>query len=753
MLKGTFIKQRRVQKSNQSDSQWHYLELQFSEPDRLVQSLEIEGSGTAGLTLKLQLAEQVDLVELPQTDLDQLVIRAFSASSLDRLAAQTIESGPSTTRWVVEFKPDGILGHNDLPKSIISAHPIYPAPNSAKKIHIGFFNTKTAATDLLRRIRGKYPNAQVLPALVNEPEFAERTALFERPNTASTAALVISDKQVVMSARAVTPGNIGTSLETEKVTLQPAAALDRGTLDAAMQAGLDRNWDAAIKLYTKALREPKFREESLEMLGVAYERNSQLAQAKSRYKQLISEYPNGDRTSRVRQRLNSLIGINQDRDLRTPEQRKKLTTWRNLGHISQFYRRHSIDIEGVDKIIPIDALFTNATFTTRKLSDTISHEGRISLGHIQDFSDRDSDRNFQIQRLYWDTQFENSGLGFRVGRQSKQKAGILGRFDGVTLNYQQNKRISWNVVGGYQVQSSFEDLESERPFYGASAELVFLDGKVELSPFVIEQKRNGILDRRAVGSHLFWRTNRSLLTALVDYDIYHEALNNLYITASFDASDTWRFHGAYDFRRSPYLTTGNALIGQRFDDLSELEQTLLGLKLQDIAEDRTATGTTYRLGADAKIDDTWGISLDASTTSYSSTDTSLGIFGLPSRKDFYFTGQVRANNLFGDNSFTSLQLRYLDSDSASTSSVFLTNRFRLFDDWLVHPRVLASRRIFERDNLQQIQIRPSLRIDYRGFNKLRLEAEVGYDWSDRETLRDDIEMTGFFVRLGYRMTL
>ena len=116
-----------------------------------------------------------------------------------------------------------------------------------------------------------------------------------------------------------------------------------------------------------------------------------------------------------------------------------------------------------------------------------------------------------------------------------------------------------------------------------------------------------------------------MLGGVLDYDVHHSALNRFYVHGTRDLSDAWRFNGAVDLRRSPYLTTGNALIGQRYEDLSELERDLLDARLGDIAEDRTARSRNVRLGLDGQLSKTWQLSFDVAGSDYSSTDASAGL--------------------------------------------------------------------------------------------------------------------------------
>jgi hypothetical protein len=722
---------------------FQFVELDFSQEQQLVQRVSIEGSKSKGATITVQIADGYTIDTKPQLRKNQLRLTFIRKNYLRRVASGT--SAPAA--FAVEFVPPQTLSSRSLPREIAKSYVVYTRPGAPSSKRIGFFKTQTAAEVVLRQIRGRYPTARVVPAGLQEQDYAQLVRLFPAPELPTREA---PSEQVQMAARAVTPDTIVEEESTVSKKVEFADELDRSELDAAQEAYISKDWPRAIALYTKAAESPPLREEALEKLGVVRERNQQHAHAKVVYENFLLEYPDSTGAARVRQRLQSLLGATESpATLRNPKKQRPVN-WTANAFASQFYARQSIEVDGAKDRVPLDAVFTDITAIARRHSKSGFHEARISAGHILDFANDDKQRTVRVQRAYWESFFERYQAGFRVGRQSRNKSGVLGRFDGATVSYKQNSSLQWNVVGGYIVRSTYDKTESNQPFVGVSADIEMLEGKLEISPFAIQQYYDGILDRRAVGTHLFWVTEDSVLSALVDYDVHHAALNNFYLNASYNLNQNWRIHGAFDQRRSPYLTTSNALIGQRLDDLSELELVLIDMKLGDLAEDRTATSTTVRTGIDGALSDTWHLSLDASASDYSSTNTSAGVIGIPNRKDYYFTTQLRANNLIGKNSYNAVQMRYQTSDYASTSTIFINNRFTLFDDWSILPRVMASQRTYDATSQQQIRIRPSLRIDYSGFQRFTFQAELGYDWNSRETTRADIEFTGLFLSLGYR---
>ena len=62
----------------------------------------------------------------------------------------------------------------------------------------------------------------------------------------------------------------------------------------------------------------------------------------------------------------------------------------------------------------------------------------------------------------------NSDLRGRLGRQSRNTGGVLGRFDGLNLSYQATDLIRVDTVMGKPVNSTTDGIDSSRSFYGIS---------------------------------------------------------------------------------------------------------------------------------------------------------------------------------------------------------------------------------------------------------------------------------------------
>jgi hypothetical protein len=107
------------------------------------------------------------------------------------------------------------------------------------------------------------------------------------------------------------------------------------------------------------------------------------------------------------------------------------------------------------------------------------------------------------------------------------------------------------------------------------------------------------------------------------------------------------------------------------------------------------------------------------------------------------------NDLVGKNSYSSMYLRYADSEDVSTQSVYLSTRLSVGPRFFIMPRLRADYQDFAADQTRW-RVAPSLRFDWRRSPALGFELESGYEWSSREGTVQTIDMDGYYLRIGYR---
>ena len=525
----------------------------------------------------------------------------------------------------------------------------------------------------------------------------------------------------------------------------------RDALRDGRQAAMAQDYPRAIALFTQASlsTDVQVRQEALEMLGMARERNHQDAQAKVVYDQFLEQYPDLPATARIQQRLAGLI----TRSLPVQQKLKVAVNdsgaWTTVGNVAQFYQRVETQVNGESPVVGVNGLFTSADVITSHRSDSLDLGMRVSTNGLYDFTSG-NDGTYQTTTAYFEAQQKDWGVNVRVGRQSQQSNGVLGRYDGVQVQYNVNSWLRIGAIGGYAVDYSQNAFSSDRPLYGVNGRIVTLGGALEFAPFYIEQQANGLLDRRAVGMETrYFRDNVSAFS-LLDYDTYHQALNTSYMMLN------WRFDGGlstyatFDHRRSPYITTENALIGQGVGSLGSLENTYDSQQIQQLADDRTATLTLASVGFDKDLSSRLQVGSDISYSDYSSTQTSGNVEGTPSRQDYYYTLRFRLDEAFGAQTYAAWYLRYADGADSRTSSFYWNNRFTFWQRWEFYPRFRVDYTQFTDTNQSQWFFEPSLRLDFRPKQNLYFELETGYDRTQRDMPTQSLDVVGYYVRIGYR---
>ncbi len=738
---------------------WQFAELRFDESGYDVGRVAMEGSSARGFELVVEFPEPMQVVTVPQYASNRLALKYLPRRG-QRRATRRAAAGLTGTggAWAVDLGLDQpLLRLDQVPRSLLLGRVLYAVDaddaSAPRNVRIGFFS-RPRAESILAEAQGTFPAARLVQVDADEAAYGSRM----RINPERVTKLFGAGAVAANAGDAGPAISISTTTEPVAPAPEPAGKLlewqteaDDSLLQEARDAYLARDFQRAISLYTKAADVPAFRLKALEMLGVTREQTRQFAQAKLAYETALAEYPDDPAARRIRARHQSLVSLDQEPvSLREPTRAPRSVAWHTSASLSQFYRRYSLDIDSHGTTIPIDGLFTDVDLRARRSSSTVSHEARASLGHLQDFTDDAGGDTFRVQTLYWETVAEPLRTGLRVGRQRQRSSGVLGRFDGATAGVRVAPRTTVNALGGYLVDSSFDGPDSERPFWGVNVAIELLDERLELRPFFVQQRFDGMVDREAVGLAGELTGERGNYFAMLDYDLHHEALNHAYVSGNLRLSDALRVYATVDQRRNPYLTTRNALIGQAVQDLSDLEQQLVEERLEDIAADRSAMSTMIRLGMDRSFAAGWALSMDASVADYDATEASANVAALDGHRDVYLTTQLRAENAFGQGNYGAVQLRYFDSDSARSTGLLLNNRLALRERWWLYPRLAVDQRRHLQTDQKELRIKPTLRLDYRHNRHLRLELEAGYEWNSREMPTRDVDTRGTFIRAGYR---
>jgi len=145
------------------------------------------------------------------------------------------------------------------------------------------------------------------------------------------------------------------------------------------------------------------------------------------------------------------------------------------------------------------------------------------------------------------------------------------------------------------------------------------------------------------------------------------------------------------------------------------------------------------------------VSADVTALNLSDTEESGGVVATAGTgADFIYNMQLIGSNLVSQGDITIFGLRYADGDDRDIYSFNFNTRYPVTRDLRVNPRFRMDYRKNRDNDTDQMIYRPSLRIDYRVKRRLRLESEIGGEYSDREIVEGSDKDSSYFFNVGYR---
>jgi tetratricopeptide (TPR) repeat protein len=532
-------------------------------------------------------------------------------------------------------------------------------------------------------------------------------------------------------------------------------------MDEARKTMVAGDTSRAIQIYTKVLQLPPHprHPEAQEYLALAREKKGQIAHAKAEYQRYLSLYPDSDGAARVNQRLAALLANDRRNTTTTVPvgasgniRVSRASHWRVQAYLSQYYRRDANQQNDKDEIISQSALYSDINLDARRRGDRFDFGSRVSAGYRSNFLDEGSSsgNGLRVSYAYADLSDTVTGLRARIGRQSRNNGGVLGRFDGLNLGYEPGEQLLFNAVYGKPAYSASDGLNSARTFYGASATYrPPLEG-LELGLFYIQQDIEGIEDRQAVGGEFRYFGASQSLWGIVDYDTSYNELGSSLLQGSWRFTSRLSLHGSVDRRHSPFLSAGNALIGQPVRTFSDLLELYPVEEIRQFGLDRSPFSTTYTLGFSHSLTPKLQINANANQSTIESTPESGGVQATPGSTYSYFSGSIVAGSLLKEGDVSIMTVRFSDSGTARVMSLSLDSRFPLGRSWRINPRLRVDRRQRLANDSYEWLYAPGIRVQYRRSQRFRIEFEAGKQFSQQDLAGGDFDRESNYVNLGYQ---
>jgi hypothetical protein len=531
--------------------------------------------------------------------------------------------------------------------------------------------------------------------------------------------------------------------------------------DEARSALRKNNPGGAIQLLTKILRYPEnqYSAEAQELLGLARQKSGQSGEARAEYEDYLRRYPNGEGSERVRQRLAGIVTATGEPNapLHSPNGQpsadkfapSRETTWTLVGSASAFYIRDDSFRSVRDPTVAPDPtadpdahrVHQNATLSSLDVTAAWNNDqtkGKIRFSGSEEHRFEPYSKDLAgVSAPFVDTLVKDWNLRSVIGRQTVNTDGVLGRFDGALLSWQPLSMLRVDVVGGSPALSRFDlPFKNEKYFYGAGVGLGPFAG-FETTLYAIEQRDRSVLDRQAVGSDVRYFDENKFAFGNIDYDVHFQRLNAAIFSGSWILPDKSTIYGGADYRRTPYLSTWNALFNQPFTTLYDMLRFQSSEQLLQLARDQTPIYKSAMLGFSYPITDKLQVSADATVVNLTQPITPIGLdpalATLPAGNEYYYAAQLISNNIIRDGDMYIAALRYSQLATSNRYVLDFNTRFPLTPDWRLSPRLrLGYARGHHGVDLTEYTVLPSLLLNYFWTRDLSLEFEVGVQWTSAQ---------------------
>ena len=594
------------------------------------------------------------------------------------------------------------------------------------RLRVGFFKSKKVAEKAARKLKSKYPKLWV-----DRLQKEDRKILVKWSATKNNTFLSGKRKVIVKG-----------SLDKEK---QAKKLMARAK--SAMQ---EQKYRLAVGLYGKVVRlkNTSQQQQAMEFLGLAREKNGQLIHARAEYRLYLKKYTTGEDAIRVRQRLLSLKTLLLKPRKRLSKGRASRSNWQYFGSVLQFYRQDVFSTN--QSTASSETLSTNVNFLLRKRTESINIKSQFNANNLTYINNSSKIAKESINILFVDVADLNNNKSIRLGRQSQNKGGVLGKMDGAWVGYRLNPTLKMNLVAGFPVQTSISNFsQKNRPFYGVNADVGTIGKKWNFNLYAINQKNDSIVDRNAIGGEVRYRKDKQNHFALLDYDTHYSDLNTFFYVGNWNLDNNAAVIMTLNHRNSPILTTINATQGQTTQSIEALLLTYSEAELYQIAKDRTAKYNSVAISSTIPITKKWSFNADLTMSNLSSTIASANVVAIEGTgNEFFYSAQFIGYNVFNSDETTRYQLRHDDTKTFQRIRLIASTRFKLKNKkWRLRPKITIENRKNINGGLSD-KIKIGFKADYKIKRKLKLDVDFSYE-QGKTTFPVNVNEDNYYISIGY----
>ena len=452
-----------------------------------------------------------------------------------------------------------------------------------------------------------------------------------------------------------------------------------------------------------------------------------------------------DNSADLRSDLPSTISLRSMGTIKEEVEDPAAWKWKKSGRVNQTSIATTDEITTLRRDRPSGTFLTSSNLYAQVKGGNASDEVEM----VADSNARSSWHEQQnisvlkIDKLYGIWRDKQSGVALTLGRQIKQDAGILGRFDGAAIDFMASPEIKLGLVAGSPAyEASRRPYADERLLFGSSVEYAPQSSGWKAQFYFVEQRLHGKVDRRAIGINADYVDDDVSSLFGIDYDINQNAFTSANWRGSWRVNDRLSLSLGADYVTQPLLLTSNALIGRTDTNFPGLLDKFGDDDVKQLAEDRTAAAYSASAGMSYTLNSNWDVFIDASWYDVSGTVASGGVAAdAPLGSELYLDFLVQGQEVLRSEDSLALGLSGRTSDSLKELAVKGSWRVPVADDLSVTGKLRTGLRKRPQAEAQPFII-PGLALDYRLNDAWSLNAEMGLSYDASVTSGSRYEYIG-----------
>jgi len=507
-------------------------------------------------------------------------------------------------------------------------------------------------------------------------------------------------------------------------------------------------------MYLVENSEGHIRRDSLEMLGVSYEQDKRIAQAKSTYEQYIKKYKKGESTDRVKQRLAHLIEsklvAKVPRVYNVKNRRPRIVT-RHKTSVMQYLFMSNNNFNKDHYKTDQTLLYSYLNSDWRKRDVDQEFRANLSARYANNFHSNENGP-IDIKDAFLSYKSANLGRKLKLGRQKGHDFGVSNRFDGVSGGSNLFYGISGNLAYGSPVNYLVRDsINTKESFYAANLSFVSPNDKLEVESYLIKRQNQGYTNRKAIGSSFRWQDKIVKLFVAADIDLNYKTHNLLQVQTEYQYKKN-KLYLHYDSRRNPFLETGTALLLiTDLEDMDELRNLYTDEQIEQLTLDLTGGSVSYRTGIQHSFNKQLSINSEVILAEYLlNYVNSAGDLQSNSEKTVTLNFRLVAQRYTRLNEINILNVRLINSNRYDRLVLQATNRIRPVRKLQLSTKLRVSFRDSDSGEKQKI-IYPAINLKYYFGKKTEITAELGRSWYLYTANSNNSDFQRNYFNAGYIM--